>query len=135
MNITEANHLNNLLRFVLNGTDGRTQDGTGAVTSQSARESAEYLADRANKALGAGWRGETLRLAWPGNRVDWGEEEVRYLTGLDDEDGIDDDMLRIIYGGTPPPAELNAQGEAALGGKPGERPGPHDSRYGRTVPS
>lgn len=57
MNITEANDLNYVLSYVLN---------VGQVpSSDKAMEAAARLADKANKALGAGLTGERVRAAWP----------------------------------------------------------------------
>ena len=60
MNISEANELNTLLRYVL-----AEPDIMGKVpTCEQAATAAEGLADRANRALGAGLDGRTVREAW-----------------------------------------------------------------------
>ena len=66
MNITEANLLNNLLDFLLGG------EGRGpryhVTTEDEAIKAASHLADRANKALMAGFDGETVRRRWNAKR-------------------------------------------------------------------
>lgn len=89
MNISEANDLNNVLRFLLHGNDGRGDDGPTPGSSTLARESAVRLAERAHTALHAGYNGEAVALAWPGNRVDAGEE-LAATFGLQQHDGSED---------------------------------------------
>ncbi|MGH3493907.1 MAG: hypothetical protein ACRDQ1_11815 [Sciscionella sp.] len=60
MNIGEANAVNTVLRWVLGSTD---DDGT-QVSDEAARKWAAWLADRANKAIGAGLHGDTVIVQW-----------------------------------------------------------------------
>jgi hypothetical protein len=61
--ITEANHLNTLLRHLL---DLPRRGAVGAVPSDGeAADAAAYLAGRANKALGAGLTPGDVLAAWP----------------------------------------------------------------------
>lgn len=56
MNITEANATSRVLSW-LTGRDN--------TTAEQARQDAEYLADRVNKALHAGIRPEQVHANWP----------------------------------------------------------------------
>lgn len=57
MTITEANAANVVLRFLL---------GAAPIpTEADALQEAEYLAERANKQLGAGLRATDVTAAWP----------------------------------------------------------------------
>jgi hypothetical protein len=60
MNITEANHANTLLRYLLNEPDvmGRVP------TADEARAAAVALADRSRRALGAGLSGADVDALW-----------------------------------------------------------------------
>lgn len=66
MNITEANHVNTLLRWLLDGPGPDDQ----AVPVEAAQAAAEYLADRANAALHAGLDARDIAGAWPDLIVD-----------------------------------------------------------------
>ncbi|WP_214369804.1 hypothetical protein [Pseudonocardia sp. H11422] len=62
MTKTQAMHVNTLMRWLLDLNAGYS----AAVTGEEARESAAYLADQANAALGAGVRGSQVHDCWPG---------------------------------------------------------------------
>lgn len=61
MNIGEATSVNMLLRYLLTGTD--------RITDIGARGAAAELADRANRAVAAGYTGEQVTAAWPASVV------------------------------------------------------------------
>lgn len=61
MNISEANAVNHLLRYVM---DYHGRDDLSPATSGGAREAAILLAGKANKALHAGLTGDEVRLNW-----------------------------------------------------------------------
>lgn len=62
--IREANAINVILEYLLQ----TPRPGLGVPSDEWAREAAEFLADRANKALYAGLRAEDVRSHWPGRR-------------------------------------------------------------------
>lgn len=62
MNITEANHVQFLLDWVL----GLEKPSGGYWTDEQAREMAAYLADRSYKVLSAGMTGVHVHASWPG---------------------------------------------------------------------
>lgn len=66
MNITEANDLNVVLRHMLQlPAPGDREDAPGEALA-----AAQRLADRANRALGAGLDGPAVAAAWPDEAVD-----------------------------------------------------------------
>lgn len=108
MNISEANDLNTLLHYVLN-----LSDALGVTPSDDqARDAAERLADRANKALGAGLTSDTVVAAWPELLLDNGDQPARPTIVFADDDtvtvveadaylranGIDPEKIRKEFG-------------------------------------
>jgi hypothetical protein len=86
VNTTEARAVQTLLRFVLNGSQGRTADGVGGVPANEAATAALLLAARSSHQLGTGWTATTLNLAWPGNRVHLAEalnEQIAWAEWLE----------------------------------------------------
>lgn len=65
MNITDANAANVVLRYLL----GAPNINGDLPADDQAREAAELLADKANKALGAGLTKENVTALWPGVTV------------------------------------------------------------------
>lgn len=82
MNITEANALNMILRFLIHGERG--QEGAPLVESNRVRDAAADLADRAHKAIHAGYTGYRIRQVWPLNQVDRCDELADTLAEVDD---------------------------------------------------